>query len=147
MKKFLALLFVALSLMVSTAYADGDGLVHNAWNDAVYKAQALKKAGDFAGAAAVTPRTLCAAIYYWNAACKVVGHLDDSNDWAINDVLTVADKTEGLRLLGLSAAKLAESKTPSDSNDDGTCSTVDPNYLKTLINKVTVQINKAPIEN
>ena len=134
MKKFIWLL--AFSLMVSVALAD-------VWDDSIAKAQGLKKVGDFVGAAEATPRTLCKAIYYWNAACKVVGHKDANGDWAINATLTDAKKIEGLRLLGLASDNLKSAQTPSGlvAPDDGTCKGVDADDLADLIGKVTACIN------
>ena len=142
MKKFIWLM--AFSLIVSVAMAD-------VWDDSIAKAQALKKKGDFVGAAEATPRTLCAAIYYWNAAASVVGHLNDNNDWAINATLTAAQKTEGLRLLALAqtnlTAALAQAGAATDDGkytgapDDGTCHLVDAAHTQDLIDEVTACIN------
>lgn len=136
MKRILGVLALAFSLVVSVAVAD-------TWDDAIYKAQALKKKGDYVGAAEATPRSLCKAIYYWNAACKVVGHQDVNGDWAINSEVSEADKTEGLRLLGLASDNLDAAVHGSGltAPDDGTCKGVDPNDLRDLIQKVTDCIN------
>jgi hypothetical protein len=136
MKKFFGVLALAFSLVVSAAMADDFG-------DAISKAQALKKTGDYVGAAKATPRTLCAAIYYWTAACQVVGHKDDNGDWWINDKLTAEQKTEGLRLLGLANDSLSASQNKAGltAPDDGTCTGVDVATLETMISNVTACIN------
>ena len=134
MKKILSLL--AVFMIASLALADD-------WSDAIAKAHALKAKGDYAGAAEATPRSLCKAIYYWNAACQVVGHKDSKGDWAINDSLTEAQKSEGLRLLGLAADNLTASQNVAGltAPDDGKCTGVDPVDLRNLIQKVTDCIN------
>lgn len=136
MKNFFGVLALAFSLIVSVAMADSFG-------DAIKAAQDKKNAGDYVGAAQITPRSLCSAIYYWNAACKVVGHKNSSNDWVINATLTAEQKSEGLRLLGLAseALKTAQSGAGLTAPDDGTCKGVDAQDLAELIQKVTDSIN------
>ena len=131
MNKIIGVLALAFSLAISVVMADS-------WDDSIAKAQGLKKAGDYIGAAEATPRTLCKAIYYWNAACKVVGHKDANGDWAINATVSPADKTEGLRLLKLASDNLdnAVQGAGLTAPDDGTCKGVDVNDLKDLIQKV-----------
>jgi hypothetical protein len=137
MKNFFGVLALAFSLIVSVAMADTFG-------DAIKAAQDKKNAGDYLGAAQTTPRSLCSAIYYWNAACKVVGHKNASNDWVRNATLTDAQKAEGLRLLGLASSALEASKNKAGltAPDDGTCTGVDPGDLAELIQKVKDAINQ-----
>lgn len=133
MKKFFAVLSVVLIGFLGVSICMGD-----AFDDQVTKAHQLKAKGDFVGAAEAHPRALCKAIYYWNAACKVVGHRDANGDWQINAKVSEADKAEGRHLLKLAQEQLtaANSKTGLVDGDDGTCTGVDPGSLMDLIGAV-----------
>ena len=130
-----------LTLMV--AFLGASVILADDFGDAVAKAHALKAKGDYVGAAEAHPRALCKAIYYWNAACVVVGHRDSNGDWAINPVVTADQKAQGLSLLGLASTNLdaAVQKAGLTAPDDGTCKGVDPNDLKQLIQMVTDCVN------
>lgn len=132
---FFLLVGVALFGLCSMSFADS-------FEDGINAAHKLKAKGDFVGAAEVSPRVLCKAMYYWNAACKVVGHRDSKGDWAINPTISAADKTEGLRLLKLSQDNLDQADSDGlIAGDDGTCSGVNADDLKDLIQKVTDCVN------
>lgn len=131
MKKLLVLM-ASCFLGVSVCLADSH-------DDAVLKAQTLKKAGKYEEAAQVHPRNLCKAMYYWNAACQAVGHRDENNDWAINASLTDAQKSEGKRLLALASTFLAD--TSQDGTVDEGCKGVNADVLASLIDAVAKNID------
>ena len=120
-----------LFLAVSVCYSADKSLVE--------KAQGLKSKGDYAGAAEVHPKKLCKAIYYWNAACQIVGHRDESNDWAINNVVTAGEKEMGLALLAKAQSELDSSGEQDGTENEG-CKGVDVNSLQKLINAVKKQV-------
>jgi hypothetical protein len=133
----------SIFLMAALAFLGAAVCMADAWDDAIHKAQALKKTGDFVGAAEATPRTLCKAIYYWNAAAQTVGHKDVNGDWQINAKLTPEQKAEGLRLLKLSSDNLtaAGNEAGLTAPDDGTCTGVTAADVQSLIDAVTACIN------
>lgn len=134
MKKiFAVLLSLGLLLTLSvTAYAADPALVK--------QAQELKSKGDYEGAAKVHPKKLCVAMYYWNAACKVVGHRNEHNDWVRNAKVTNSEKVTGLALLD-EAEKALEDSVTQDGTENAGCKGVDKDSLRRLIKAVRDCIN------
>lgn|SRR3990167_10044374 len=129
MKSFMTLV---LFLAVSVCFGADKALVE--------EAQGSKAQGRYSDAAEVHPKKLCKAMYYWNAACQIVGHRDSNGDWAINKVVTAGEKELGLALLAKAESEL-ESFHDQDGTENEGCKGVDPETLGKLISAVRKQVN------